>query len=127
MAFTSTLNRAVKQSGLSVTAAAQKIGISAPSLYAALNGDSLPNQRTIGKYAKFLGLKSDKLAKSIEREKANGTGHGSKRKRTKGRGKTRSKDAPSARERRLARELGTALKQIDKLKTRLEATLKELN
>lgn len=67
----------IKNSGLAVTAAAKKAGISFPSFHAALHGKSTPNKRSVGKYAAFLGISaadvqgaSGKPAKSATAAKA---------------------------------------------------------
>jgi hypothetical protein len=50
------LNAKITKDSLAVTAAAKKAGISFPSFYAALHGKSVPNARSVNKYASFLGI-----------------------------------------------------------------------
>ena len=50
------LNAKITKDGLAVTAAAKKAGISFPSFHAALHGKSVPNARSVNKYASFLGI-----------------------------------------------------------------------
>jgi transcriptional regulator with XRE-family HTH domain len=47
--------------GLSVNAAAAKVGLSAPGLRAAVKGKSIPNARSVGKYAELLGISVDEV------------------------------------------------------------------
>jgi hypothetical protein len=50
------LNDKITKDALAVTAAAKKAGISFPSFHAALHGKSVPNARSVDKYASFLGI-----------------------------------------------------------------------
>jgi len=50
------LNAKITKDALAVTAAAKKAGISFPSFHAALHGKSVPNARSVNKYASFLGI-----------------------------------------------------------------------
>jgi len=59
----------VKRRDLTITGAADAIGVTYPSIRAVLSGDSLPNARSLDKYAKFLGVDADKLFAQVEREK----------------------------------------------------------
>ncbi|MBA3845689.1 MAG: helix-turn-helix transcriptional regulator, partial [Planctomycetes bacterium] len=53
------LNAKIEADGLNATSAAEKSGISFPSFVAALKGKSVPNSRSIDKYAAFLGVSVD--------------------------------------------------------------------
>ncbi len=86
MASLSTLLAAkIKSSNLNFTAAADALGISAPSLRSALAGRSVPNSRSIGKYAKFLGISEDQIVASA------GTRGGKKAGKKAGKDKPRGK------------------------------------
>jgi len=69
MAFANDVAKAIKATGLNNTAAAKKIGVTYPSLKGVLDGKSLPNRRSISKYAKFLGQNVATLTDKLEREK----------------------------------------------------------
>jgi transcriptional regulator with XRE-family HTH domain len=60
--LSSLLAAKIKAANLSFTAAADALDISAPSLRAALAGRSAPNSRSLGKYAKFLGISEEQVA-----------------------------------------------------------------
>jgi hypothetical protein len=62
MASLSTLLAAkIQDKGLNFTAAANALDVSSPSLRAVLAGRSVPNKRSVGKYAKFLDLSEDEV------------------------------------------------------------------
>ncbi len=50
------LSAKIAEDGLAVTVAAKKAEISFPSFHAALHGKSVPNARSVDKYAAFLGI-----------------------------------------------------------------------
>jgi len=54
----------------SVSAAAKKIGVTPQSLKGIVEGKSLPNARSLSKYAKFLGKSEAELQKQVDAEKA---------------------------------------------------------
>jgi hypothetical protein len=60
--LSSLLAAKIKSANLNFTAAAKALDVSAPSLRAVLDGRSAPNSRSLGKYAKFLGLTEQKVA-----------------------------------------------------------------
>ena len=60
----------MKASGLNLTKAAKKVGVSLPSFRASLIGKSAPNARSIGKYATFLDLSEDAVIESLEANNA---------------------------------------------------------
>jgi transcriptional regulator with XRE-family HTH domain len=51
----------LKELDLSATAAAEKFGLSAPGVRAVAAGKSLPNARSLAKYADLLGVSADEL------------------------------------------------------------------
>lgn len=51
----------IKSSGLNLTQAAKKAKISLPSFRGIVAGDAVPNDRTIAKYAKFLGISAEAI------------------------------------------------------------------
>jgi len=55
--------------GLNLTAAADAVGVSQPSLRRVLKGASVPNARSVGRYAKFLGLSDAEIAELISAAK----------------------------------------------------------
>lgn len=59
--LSSLLAAKIKSAGLNFTAAAKALDVSAPSLRAVLASRSAPNSRSIGKYAKFLGISEQKV------------------------------------------------------------------
>ena len=76
MAFKDLVARALRAKGLTTTgrkvdiaAGARELGITYPSMAATLRGDSLPNARTVQKFATFLGEDVDKLLVTIDKEK----------------------------------------------------------
>jgi hypothetical protein len=80
----------MKSANLNFTAAADALDISAPSLRAVLADRSAPNSRSLGKYAKFLGISESAVsAASAPR----GGGKGGKR-RGRPPGKAKGKDKP---------------------------------
>ncbi len=60
----------IKSAGLNVTGAAKKAGISFPSFHAALIGKSVPNARSVDKYASFLGITADQVMSSAGKKPA---------------------------------------------------------
>ena len=61
--FAEAVNAKIQEKGLNATAAAEAIGVSAVSLRAVVSGKSVPNARSLDKYASFAGL-------SVEEAKA---------------------------------------------------------
>jgi transcriptional regulator with XRE-family HTH domain len=57
--FPAALKARIEEKALSAADAATAIGVSAPSLRAALSGSSFPNARSLAKYASFLGRSED--------------------------------------------------------------------
>jgi hypothetical protein len=57
--LSSLLSAKIKAADLNFTAAAKALAVSAPSLRSVLAGRSAPNSRSIGKYAKFLGISEE--------------------------------------------------------------------
>lgn len=62
--FPTALKSRIEEKGLSAADAAAAIGVSAPSLRAALSGSSFPNARSLAKYASFLG-RSEEETKAL--------------------------------------------------------------
>ncbi len=60
--LSSLLAAKMKSADLNFTAAANELDISAPSLRAVLAGRAAPNNRSLGKYAKFLGISEEAVA-----------------------------------------------------------------
>jgi hypothetical protein len=60
--LSSLLAAKIKSAGLNFTSAAEALDVSAPSLRAVLASRSAPNSRSLGKYAKFLGISEEKVA-----------------------------------------------------------------
>ncbi|MBA3936887.1 MAG: helix-turn-helix transcriptional regulator [Planctomycetes bacterium] len=55
------VSQKLKAEGLTVTAAAKSAGISLPSFRGVVSGKSVPNARSVDKYASFLGISVDQL------------------------------------------------------------------
>ncbi len=71
------LNAKIEGDGLTMTSAAEKAGISLPSFIAAVKGKSVPNSRSIDKYAAFLGVSVDEVrAASSDADSPRGKGKG---------------------------------------------------
>lgn len=71
------LNTKIEADGLTLTSAAEKAGISFPSFAAAVKGKSVPNSRSIDKYAAFLGVSIDEVrAASADADSPRGKGKG---------------------------------------------------
>jgi transcriptional regulator with XRE-family HTH domain len=62
--FPAALKARIEEKGLSAADASAAIGVSAPSLRAALSGGSFPNARSLAKYASFLG-RSEEETKAL--------------------------------------------------------------
>ncbi len=62
--LSSMLAAKIKSTGLNFTAAADALGVSSPSLRSVLAGRAVPNSRSIGKYAKFIGVSEAKIVAS---------------------------------------------------------------
>jgi hypothetical protein len=60
--LSSLLAAKIKSADINFTTAAKELEISAPSLRAVLAGRSAPNSRSLGKYAKFLGVSEEAVA-----------------------------------------------------------------
>ncbi len=82
------ISAAVTEAGLSQAKAAETIGVSTISLSNLLSKGSLPNQRTLAKYAAFLKLTPEQLTDLIINAKGASEG--------KPRGKTSAKATPKA-------------------------------
>ena len=54
----------IKSANLNAAAAAAALDVSAPSLRSVLAGKAVPNSRSLGKYAKFLGISEDAVLAS---------------------------------------------------------------
>lgn len=90
--LSSLLAAKIKSAELNFTAAAKALDVSAPSLRAVLDGRSAPNSRSLGKYAKFLGLTEEKVA-AIGGPRGGKAG-GKRRGRPPGTGKAKAKGKP---------------------------------
>ena len=55
----------IDESGQPLAAIAKQTGISLPSLRAVANGKSLPNARSLDKYAKFVGVSAEDLKAAV--------------------------------------------------------------
>lgn len=66
----------LKADGLSVAQAAQQAGITAITFKAVLAGKSVPNSRSVDKYAKFLGMSTDEVLAIAGSRKGKGKGKG---------------------------------------------------
>jgi transcriptional regulator with XRE-family HTH domain len=77
--------------GLSIGQAAEKLGVAQPSFRKVVNGASVPNARSIEKYATFLGKSVEEL-KSLATASRDSAGKpkAAKAKRTRGSGKAKS-------------------------------------
>lgn len=69
MALKKKIAAEIKSRDLTITGAAAAIGVTFPSLRALLDGKSLPNARSIGKYASFLGVSTEALTAEVDKEK----------------------------------------------------------
>ncbi|MBA3707723.1 MAG: hypothetical protein H0W83_02745 [Planctomycetes bacterium] len=86
------LKSKISSAGLTVAKAADKVGVSIPSMRSAVAGSAAPNARSIGKYASFLGIgKADAIA-LVAANKKGGKG-GRKRAAKKAGKKTGTKKA----------------------------------
>jgi hypothetical protein len=85
------VSQKIKADGLNLTAAAKSAGVSIPSFRGVLSGKSVPNARSIGKYAAFLGLSGEEIAKIAGKGKARkaATGKGKAKKAATGKGRGR--------------------------------------
>lgn len=70
MSFTQLLNDKLAASGKTLIEVAEAIQVSLPSLRGALSGKSLPNKRSLDKYAAFLGVPVEEAAALIKTAKA---------------------------------------------------------
>lgn len=89
--LSSMLAAKIKSAGLNFTAAAKALDISSPSLRAVLASRSAPNSRSLGKYAKFLGISEEKVAAIGGPRGGKG---GKRRGRPPGKGKAKAKGKP---------------------------------
>ena len=117
----------IQSSGLKITAAAKKAGISFPSFHAAAIGKATPNARSVDKYAKFLGISAEEVmsaagkkagpVKAAKKGKPGRRGRppGSKNK-AKGAGVAAAKGLP-----RIAKALAKAAASLEKLAAALRA------
>src|SRR4051812_39414222 len=97
-AISALLKKKIAAEGLSLAQAAKKIGISVPSVRAGVAGKSVPNARSIPKYASFLGLSLAEAQKLAGDRKGKG---GRKAKAKAGRpGKARRGRPPGSGKRR---------------------------
>ncbi len=93
--LSSLLAAKIKSADLNFTAAAKALDVSAPSLRAVLDGRSAPNSRSLGKYAKFLGLTDEKVAAIAGPRGGKAGGKAGKRRgRPPGTGKAKAKGKP---------------------------------
>lgn len=61
MSLAQKLTQKIEADGLTVAKAAEQAGISLPSFRAAVAGKSVPNARSVDKYASFLGISVDEV------------------------------------------------------------------
>lgn len=85
MSFSQLLNDKLAASGKTLAEVAETIQVSLPSLRGALNGKSLPNKRSLAKYAGFLAISEEDCANLVKEAKAAGTTPAAKGKRKGGR------------------------------------------
>lgn len=127
--LSSLLAAKMKSAKLNFTAAAEALDVSAPSLRAVLSDRSAPNSRSLGKYAKFLGISEDAVsAASAPR------GGGKRRGRPPGKGK--GKDKPKGKPGRpklpgvakaTLRLLSQSVASIQKRINRMNKVIEKLN
>lgn len=122
----------IESSGLKVTAAAKKAGISFPSFHAALIGKATPNARSVDKYAKFLGISAEEVMSAAGKKAApikaakkgkpgrRGRPPGSKNKTSNAATSTRSASAPKGLP-KIAKALAKAAATLEKLAAVLSA------
>ncbi len=89
--LSSLLAAKMKSANLNFTAAADALDVSAPSLRAVLADRSAPNSRSLGKYAKFLGI-SEAAVSAASAPRGGGKRRG--RPPGKGKGKDKPKGKP---------------------------------
>jgi hypothetical protein len=89
--LSSLLAAKMKSAKLNFTAAAEALDVSAPSLRAVLSDRSAPNSRSLGKYAKFLGI-SEAAVSAASAPRGGGKRRG--RPPGKGKGKDKPKGKP---------------------------------
>lgn len=120
--LSSLLAAKMKSADLNFTAAAKALDLSAPSLRAVLAGRSAPNSRSLGKYAKFLGISEEAVAAAGGPR--GGKAGGKRRGRPPGKVKATKKGKPGrpklpgvakATVRLLAATLASVQKRIDRM------------
>jgi hypothetical protein len=122
--LSSLLAAKMKSADLNFTAAAKELDISAPSLRAVLSGRSAPNSRSLGKYAKFLGISEDAVAEAggprggkkggKRRGRPAGKGKGAAKKKGKP-GRPKLPGVAKATVRLLSATLASVQKRIDRM------------
>ena len=112
----------IQSSGLKITAAAKKAGISFPSFHAAVIGKATPNARSVSKYAKFLGISAEEVMhaagkKAVGKSTKAATGKPGRRGRPLG-SKNKAKGAAGSTPKappRIAKALAKAAASLEKL------------
>jgi transcriptional regulator with XRE-family HTH domain len=106
--LSSALKAKIKASGLSKSAAAKMIGVTALSVQSTLAGKSKPNARTIKKYLAFVGAPVKELAGEKESKpkarRGRPPGSGKKRGRPPGKGKGRRGRPPGSKSKKLVKK-----------------------
>jgi transcriptional regulator with XRE-family HTH domain len=124
----------LKELGISATAAAEKFGLSAPGVRAVAAGKSLPNARSLAKYADLLGVPADELkaaaaaarggdakpAKGKKPAKAKG-GKPARKSMKKGARKAAAKAKPAAKGKGRGKAKGGALAALKAIESELSA------
>jgi hypothetical protein len=106
----------LKSDDLSTAGAAKAAGVSLPSMRSALKGTSLPNARSVGKYASFLGLGEADLIEIIAASKG-GKGGGRKGAKAATRGRPPGKKRGGGSHGDLLKALKAALDEADAVRT----------
>ncbi|MCS6971359.1 MAG: helix-turn-helix transcriptional regulator [Planctomycetota bacterium] len=63
--FAEAIRNKLATEGISATAAARQVGLSLPAFRAVLKGESVPNARSLSKYAALLGLSVEEVQKLL--------------------------------------------------------------
>jgi hypothetical protein len=117
------LKAKITKDGLAVTAAAKKAVISFPSFHAALHGKSVPNARSVNKYASFLGITAAEVqAASGKAAKPAKAAKGTKKKAKKAGRRGRP---PGSKNKAAAKAAKAAAKANRKILAALSASLKK--
>jgi transcriptional regulator with XRE-family HTH domain len=109
MSFSQLLNDKLAASGKTLAEVAESIQVSLASLRGALAGSSVPNKRSLDKYAAFLGLTVDEAAALVKEAKAAAPAAGEKKPKGKGKAKAKAGAKPGRKPGKAGKAKGGAL------------------